>query len=137
MEPCPYRQGELRRELVDARRVQSPQWSPALIGRERTMRGLQHAPWWHEPQWSPALIGRERRDVTRTEEEEEKDAAMEPCPYRQGEPDLAAEIETVRYAPQWSPALIGRERPNPPLLDQPSPPGRNGALPLSAGRGPP
>ena len=60
MEPCPYRQGEVsrNRSYPDGTRM-TPQWSPALIGRESRRADDELARVW--------------------------DAAMEPCPYRQGE----------------------------------------------------
>src|SRR5690606_11497787 len=61
------------------------------------------------PQWSPAFIGRERSPGRRTSPQGAQ-AAMEPCLYRQGE---------------------GRVRPSGSQRST----GRNGALPLSAGRG--
>src|SRR5690606_28051779 len=61
------------------------------------------------PQWSPAFIGRERV-------------------Y------LSSGVGEVQRRPQWSPAFIGRER-SPPRRTPARPAGRNGALPLSAGRG--
>ena len=158
MEPCPYRQGESARFWGSVGRGIRPQWSPALIGRER---GEQR---------------RAGRQLVR--------AAMEPCPYRQGESQrptarsshttsrngalplsagrastaprtrpaprrsrngalplsagragsCSSECFAPRNTPQWSPALIGRERcPGPSR--RPVPTGsRNGALPLSAGR---
>ena len=35
MEPCPYRQGESLTPLAQEVGESTPQWSPALIGRER------------------------------------------------------------------------------------------------------
>ena len=112
------------------------------------------------PQWSPALIGRERRRIRELCDPCPVRAAMEPCPYRQGEPHGSPashaahsmpqwspaligresrrrdRLRGVRCEPQWSPALIGRERcaggPAAPRVDDIC---RNGALPLSAGRG--
>ena len=83
MEPCPYRQGEATDRYGNLVPDWSPQWSPALIGRE-SIDHLFDGTADYLPQWSPALIGRERV-------ERERDvagrgvAAMEPCPYRQGE----------------------------------------------------
>ena len=111
MEPCPYRQGETNLGTGTVRMVLQPQWSPALIGRER-------------PRCGPPTRGGSR-------------AAMEPCPYRQGEMAEEEERRGLLALPQWSPALIGRESGQWTTQQPGASIGRNGALPLSAGRGPP
>ena len=159
MEPCPYRQGEDTLPGDQIFVLEVPQWSPALIGRER--RGdlsVRCAPvWW--PQWSPALIGREspvavevggpggerrngalplsagRVGYVGSGAAVASEAAMEPCPYRQGEFRIAFTDVIRLMLPQWSPALIGRERNPPTCRPAHRCSGRNGALPLSAGRG--
>ena len=107
MEPCPYRQGESALTFLPSFAQLPPQWSPALIGRESTTGS------------------REPRSAAK--------AAMEPCPYRQGE-TVRADAAVVSTRPQWSPALIGRERWSTGPGYGSWPAGRNGALPLSAGR---
>src|SRR5690554_229051 len=106
MEPCPYRQGE---DTATARAAGNyppqPRRSPALVGRGSSdPDGYAAGP--RKPQWSPALIGRERA-VQHVASVDPRAAAMEPCPYRQG--------ETVTG---WRGAGAGIVR-------------RNGALPLS------
>ena len=44
-------------------------------------------------------------------------AAMEPCPYRQGELAVLKEDGVPQPLPQWSPALIGRESPRAGEID--------------------
>src|SRR5690606_31803490 len=58
---------------------------------------------------------------------------MEPCLYRQGEGYHRGDTPGGE-SPQWSPAFIGRESVG-CAAGGCGPPRRNGALPLSAGRG--
>ena len=158
MEPCPYRQGELGERGGDGEPLLMPQWSPALIGRESRTAGCRDAPGRRCRNGAlPLSAGRAERR-THLHHLPRTTAAMEPCPYRQGEHQgydgakrhgqcrngalpLSAgrasglrRCETTRAVPQWSPALIGRESALARRRVRPSGRRRNGALPLSAGR---
>ena len=132
MEPCPYRQGEADTPLCRLRVRRRPQWSPALIGRERILQCLCAYVHQLTPQWSPALIGRERR-ARKVKANKLGYAAMEPCPYRQGEVRTVATRPAVQQAAmEPCPYRQGEwARTRPPSRCWMS---RNGALPLSAGR---
>ena len=181
MEPCPYRQGEPPVRAAHVVGVHPGRNGALPLSAGRAGEALPG--WWLVtwPQWSPALIGREsgrgccstglpRRcrngalplSAGRGHEEHRATidalvAAMEPCPYRQGEAAVGVEGDGRGQQPQWSPALIGRERSMRPAeradavlaAMEPCPyrqgeifgrvvcrllGGRNGALPLSAGR---
>ena len=107
MEPCPYRQGEALPTAGEVTVEKLPQWSPALIGRERLNRDEYSRP--GLPQWSPALIGRESgRPGGRPAAEDSG---------RNGALPLSAGRATGVSATGSKPNV-----------------GRNGALPLSAGR---
>src|SRR5690606_32367397 len=136
MEPCLYRQGE-RAHLVseDFDPVEQPQWSPAFIGRESGPVLRRSGSLARPPQWSPAFIGRERVQEPMPEAEVAWQPQWSPAFIGRERPRCAE--RTPGYPqPQWSPAFIGRERDTSTLAAPPRPGrGRNGALPLSAGRG--
>ena len=135
MEPCPYRQGELPGDAEDGGRLRPPQWSPALIGRERRLVEVIAVPYERPaPQWSPALIGRERRH--RTQHDHQPPGSRNGgLPLSAGRVIVASKTKTrYRGPPQWSPALIGRESRAGQGLQPGGTTCRNGALPLSAGR---
>ena len=108
MEPCPYRQGERTRRM-HCSATYSPQWSPALIGRERLLYavdGRRRDGAAMEP--CPYRQGERMPPYTPTRSQPIT-AAMEPCPYRQGEGPAYVGPLHRDDPPQWSPALIGRE----------------------------
>ena len=110
-----------------------PQWSPALIGRES------------EPAEAGDRVGQGGRNgalplsagravTTDRPTERSTNAAMEPCPYRQGEAELQAiDAGLPHAAMEPCPYRQGEGTGRPPEDQRVA--GRNGALPLSAGRG--
>ena len=111
MEPCPYRQGEYEHTIPQESLRSRPQWSPALIGRERWKSC--HATRSSRSGRNGALpLSAGRGCVPPRCHRRQWSAAMEPCPYRQGERQTSRAGRSARRgSPQWSPALIGRERP--------------------------
>src|SRR5690606_24547240 len=85
------------------------------------------------PQWSPAFIGRERVDRLYPRKDP-NEAAMEPCLYRQGE-EIPRFVRQLALAAAMEPCLYRQGEHVQRFRVTRSGECRNGALPLSAGRG--
>ena len=161
MEPCPYRQGEPAGRVLPLAGGR-PQWSPALIGRESPRRGLAVGRWLAGRNGAlplsagrvvvrgrcgdsgggrngalPLSAGRELAAAGDLAARD--DAAMEPCPYRQGEldgqPPGGDPVRGRRNGALPLSAGRGQRQRSAPARTASPESCRNGALPLSAGRG--